>query len=87
MLKGIPIRFRICSPEIGRTNMEENNCPFYGYAMVGDIEISTGGNQCALIKNSHSPCRMEMEGKTPDWKICPVLETIRIRLNEPPTTG
>jgi hypothetical protein len=50
-------------------------CPFYGFASpVGtNIFLSSGGNQCAMIRDSHAPCSMEMQEKTPDWDDCPIL--------------
>jgi hypothetical protein len=61
------------------------NCPFYGYTMIApsvetqvrlNIQLrpmfmSTRGNQCALMTNAHSPCRMEIEGHSPEWYTCP----------------
>jgi hypothetical protein len=46
-------------------------CKFYGCAAVTKLRVlvPTGGNQCALITESHAPCRMEVHLKKP-----PVLE-------------
>lgn len=64
------------------------NCPFYGCAMFATgmgiagpkpfLLFKTDGNQCALITNSHSPCRMEMNDETPDWKTCILVREIRM---------
>jgi hypothetical protein len=46
------------------------------------VLMPTGGNQCALILTSHSPCRMEIAGELPDETACSLLrgagEMIRI---------
>ena len=48
-------------------------CPFYGYAARMGIFMSTEGNQCALVTESHAPCRMEVDGSTPDLDRCPLV--------------
>ena len=62
------------------------NCPFYGRALFLSqilnrdppfVLFDQAGNQCALITASHSPCRMEMEGETPDWRVCPLVYAVR----------
>ncbi len=46
-------------------------CPFYGFnGMFGSL-IDQEGNQCGLITDSYSPCRMEVNEKTPNWHECP----------------
>ena len=47
-------------------------CPFYGRAASRLLKITTptGGNQCALIFEGHAPCRMEMEGFSPELEHC-----------------
>ncbi len=49
-------------------------CPFYGFAMVGKTPIlmDQKGNQCPLIRNSYSPCQMEVNDRTPNWNDCPL---------------
>jgi hypothetical protein len=37
------------------------------------IFVEQGGNQCAMIHDAHSPCRMEIEHKPVEWSACPVL--------------
>ena len=32
--------------------------------------IDSGGNECALILLSYSPCAMEMDGEEPDAAVC-----------------
>lgn len=32
--------------------------------------LDTSGNQCALVKTAHSPCRMEVEGYNPALSHC-----------------
>ena len=46
-------------------------CPFYGFNAMMGILIDQNGNQCALITDSYSPCRMEMNSETPEWENCP----------------
>jgi len=49
------------------------SCPFYGKCAIPMLQrvVSQNGNQCALIMESFSPCRMEVHGgKTPDWDRC-----------------
>lgn len=49
-------------------------CPFYGHAFISAFGAlhATGGNQCALITSSHSPCWMDVgEHRSPDWSDCP----------------
>lgn len=63
------------------------NCPFYGRAMFYSpvprsqppfVLFPQNGNQCALILSSHAPCRMELDGETPDWKTCILVREIRM---------
>jgi hypothetical protein len=63
------------------------NCPFYGRAMyqkgvigaaIPFLLLDTNGNQCGLIADSHSPCRMEIDGETPDWRACILVKDIRM---------
>tara|TARA_Y100000034_G_C6888479_1_gene408324 strand:+ start:1185 stop:1526 length:342 start_codon:yes stop_codon:yes gene_type:complete len=50
---------------------EGYQCPFYGFSnLPQNTLIYSGGNQCALITNSFSPCQMEMRKETPDWTKC-----------------
>jgi len=51
---------------------ERYKCPFYGFygnARMGGL-IDQEGNQCALITNSYSPCKMETCGIKPDLRMC-----------------
>jgi hypothetical protein len=62
------------------------NCPFYGrsmflsqvYGIPPFVLFPQKGNQCALVVKSHAPCRMEIEGETPDWKTCILVREIRM---------
>ena len=45
-------------------------CPFYGFAYAMEMLIDSKGNQCALVTNSHSPCRMEMSNQEICWNKC-----------------
>jgi hypothetical protein len=47
-------------------------CPYYGYHAVPEFQrlASQGGNQCGLIVESYSPCRMEVDGQLPDFAQC-----------------
>ena len=49
---------------------ERPPCPFYGFNGMHNVFFDTEGNQCGLITISHSPCKMEQEGGTPNWKEC-----------------
>jgi hypothetical protein len=51
------------------------DCPFYGVALAAAANwaslLKTGGNGCALVwPDRHAPCRMELEGESPDWSRC-----------------
>ena len=48
-------------------------CPFYGFGFNRVLEVmkDSGGNQCAIITGSYSPCQMEMAEQTPSWSECP----------------
>ena len=62
------------------------NCPFYGRAMFRAhydsqppfVLFPQQGNQCALVTRSHAPCRMEMNGETPEWTTCILVKEIRM---------
>lgn len=46
-------------------------CAFHGRHLAFDrIFISQGGNQCALITSTFSPCAMEIAGDRPYWRAC-----------------
>lgn len=46
-------------------------CPFYGHGDTGlGMLIPTQGNQCAVVRIAHSPCRMEMAGRPVEWESC-----------------
>lgn len=45
-------------------------CPFYGFGYVFNGILDTKGNQCALIKESHTPCQMEVQQQEPNWYKC-----------------
>lgn len=49
---------------------ERPKCPFYGFQFMMEILIDTDGNQCALKRDSHSPCYMEIKGQNPYWNDC-----------------
>lgn len=51
-------------------NPSRPNCPFYGFTTMMGVVMDTKGNGCALVANSHSPCRMEIGGAGPDWINC-----------------
>ena len=36
---------------------------------IGSL-METGGNQCALRTERHSPCHMEIREDSPDWNMC-----------------
>lgn len=63
------------------------NCPFYGRFLIIQNSIPAphgrftlmdqGGNKCALITISDSPCQMELLGHTADWRECPIVKEVR----------
>lgn len=63
----------------------KRNCPFYGRAMFTSpaaqrplVLLNTHGNQCALVITSHSPCRLETQGKAVEWEECPLVREARV---------
>lgn len=48
------------------------NCPFYGFCYIKTTGtfIDSQGNQCALVTDSYSPCKMEVEGREVCWNDC-----------------
>ena len=64
--------------------LQKHRCPHYGFnGMIPKMYISSGGNQCGLITNSHSPCQMEMNKQTPYWNKCLLKkQTTKERLEE-----
>ena len=67
------------------------NCPFYGYAMYTSISVSarpfvllaSGGNECALVTESHAPCIMgapvgDLDRAQIDWRECPRVKDMRL---------
>lgn len=48
-----------------------HKCPFYGFSHPLPVLMDQGGNQCALITTSFSPCQMEINDQTPSWGECP----------------
>jgi hypothetical protein len=61
------------------------NCPFYGRAIYPQVMlplrfllIDSQGNQCALVTDAHSPCRMEIDGLPVEWRECPLIKDIRM---------
>lgn len=51
-------------------NKKRYSCPFYGFYGGRGIFVDTKGNQCGLITESYSPCKMEMNNQTPNWDKC-----------------
>ena len=58
------------------------NCPFYGCAVIPTHKtfpfmlIPTGDNRCALILGVRSPCRLDVEGKSVEWHVCPAMRDV-----------
>lgn len=64
------------------------NCPFYGSTIIigelggvgsgrGQLALwHIGGNRCAAMMGSHTPCQMEIEGKESDWRLCKVIGVV-----------
>ena len=51
---------------------QRKRCPFYGFHQSPGLFMDSRGNQCALITDSYSPCRMEVVGDPVDWDECPI---------------
>lgn len=51
--------------------LEEHDCPFYGFGTMGNSMVEVGRGQCALDESS-GLCQMEMWKTTPDWLACPL---------------
>ncbi len=66
------------------------NCPFYGRhlaiidprarARLGHAIrlLPNYGNQCAIVNDSVSPCQPAIEGKSVEWRGCPILADILV---------
>lgn len=54
-------------------------CRFYGRHALRQVHelVDTHGNQCALIFEAHSPCRMEDAGQEPDLERCELNGSLR----------
>jgi len=67
--------------------MEQPNCPFYGHQFYPTrsraakappfILFDSRGNQCALIVDAFSPCKLEIDGRPIDWTTCPRVGEVR----------
>ena len=51
---------------------QRHKCPFYGFHFAMGLFMDSQGNQCAMMNDSYSPCRMEIAAKTPAWEQCPL---------------
>lgn len=60
----------LLEPQIIR-DTPRSRCPFYGFHAAMGCFMDTEGNGCGIVIDSFSPCRMEREGKLPDWGACP----------------
>jgi len=40
--------------------------------------IEQGGNQCAIVVDAYSPCKLEIEGRAVDWRMC---ERVKLMLH------
>jgi hypothetical protein len=49
---------------------QRHPCPFYGFNGSFGMMVDQEGNQCALLTNSYSPCRMEVNKQTPNYSKC-----------------
>lgn len=62
----------------------ERNCPFYGRALVFAGRpftlLGTGGNQCAIIIDRHSPCALEIDNQPVDWRTCPRIALLEFAM-------
>lgn len=65
------------------SDVERPACPFYGFNEMYGSLMDSKGNQCALITDSFSPCKMEMTEENPNWHECPLnTEGSRKKLEE-----
>lgn len=59
-----------------------HNCPFYGMRQARSrkalLLVDSGGNECAIVTTSYTPCQMETRGQAPDWRACPTLALITL---------
>lgn len=63
------MRYQAKAPE----QKTRTKCPFYGFAYALSAMMDTQGNQCALIRDAHSPCRRQVyENQEPNWKECDI---------------
>jgi hypothetical protein len=61
-------------------SVRATGCRFYGKNGMFHEHfglVDQGGNQCGLILDSYSPCRMEILGDKPDLVRCPVGANVR----------
>lgn len=54
------------------------SCRFYGFNGMFGTLMPTGGNQCALIRTSHSPCPRKMAGEPVEERDCPVVHEVAL---------
>lgn len=63
------------------------NCPFYGRALYQQngidrpgpfLLMNTHGNQCALVRDAHSPCMLETVQHPIDWRTCGRVDELRV---------
>lgn len=54
-------------------------CKFYGFCSFPDLKVmvTQGGNQCALISEAYSPCRMEVRGLAVEFEACELRGSAR----------
>ena len=52
------------------------HCRFYGHDGQFGALIASHGNQCALVRESYSPCRMEIERRPVDETTCPLVAAV-----------
>jgi hypothetical protein len=61
-------------------------CRFYGKSHIAlraaGVLMDQHGNECALIWNGFSPCRMEMQGQAPDEATCRIVREVGALLGE-----
>ena len=53
-------------------NKNRCRCPFYGFylAIESGLLLDEKGDRCALVTDSYSPCKMQINNETPDWAGC-----------------
>ena len=71
---------RNAPPRPQAARLPEGKCPFYGVAAfpTQKLLLDSQGNQCALLTDITAPCSMELRGKEPDVRTCPLAHASKL---------